>query len=233
MSEVKGRQRGGERKNGSGSAWGGRIYCSQSVPQSEAQAQPQAVTSAGSCAWPFALQQDWCAVWTTAGLKSSLTQTASLWINWPGILKGHFYLAHEILFERTSMSTLPQGSECSSHQKHTVERGGQGWWIWPLGFSHGLALVLRTAEEQFLMPPVSLLLPVLSLVSSSLTLQNSTRFQAIHQAPNESQNKIGDFAGFWASKQGAFIVLGDTVFKELLHKYTIHRVQSNLSVLMF
>lgn len=48
------------------------------VQQSEAQAQPQAVTSAHSCAQTFALLLAWCAMWTTAGLKSSLTQTALL-----------------------------------------------------------------------------------------------------------------------------------------------------------
>lgn len=62
VSEVKGRQRGGERKNGSGSARGGRIDGSQSVPQAEAQAQPWAVTSAGSCAGTFALEQAWFGV---------------------------------------------------------------------------------------------------------------------------------------------------------------------------
>lgn len=86
VSEVKGgRWEGtGQGKGGNGSARGAAAWLLLSQQSS---VQPQAVTSACSCAQTFALFTAGCAVCRTAGLQLSLTQAALVGLNWPGRLK--------------------------------------------------------------------------------------------------------------------------------------------------
>lgn len=188
------------------------------VQPSRVWAQPQVVTSARSCAPTFAPLLAWGAVWTTAGPKSPLTQTALLGINWPGLLKQHLFGTKilEILFKDTRVTIASRVRSAPFHQ-HAPSGGRVGCHLDPF-------LVLMTGEESSLTPPVLAPPTCLSLVSSSLTLQNPTPFQTMSQAPSKARIKQRIFQNFQQVSNG-FSVSGDTVFQKLSHKYKIQTVQ--------